>query len=135
MLSGGGPVSEETRVSPPVLEAAARTARALRAEIGEPMNNPLGPPRGGVMRDVIPASESASNGLRSPAGQTDSASRRPGWQTARALRDLVQKQGEDLTKLGNRYTAIAEALDATATAYRRNENANLALFRRAEGQW
>jgi hypothetical protein len=128
-------LAQETRVSLPVLQAAAMTARELRAAIGEPVNNPLGPPRGGVMRDVIPASESAVSGLRSPSGQVDSPSRRPGWLTARALRELVQKQGEDLSRLGNRYNAIAEALDATVVAYRRNEDANVALFRRAEGPW
>jgi len=87
------------------------------------------------MRDVIPATESAANGLRSPGGQQSSASNWVGWQTQRALRELVQKQGEDLSKLASRYTAIAEALEATAIAYRRNENANVALFRRAEGPW
>jgi hypothetical protein len=44
----------------------------------------------------------------------------------------VQKQGEDLSKLSKRMVAIAEALDASAAAYRRGENANVALFRRAE---
>ena len=126
-------MADETRVNPPVLEAGARASRALRAEIGEP--TPNGPPRGGVMRDVVPASESAANGLRGPGGQFDSASNRVGWQTQQALRDLVQKLGEDLSKLANRYNAIAEALEATATAYRRNENANVALFRRAEEPW
>jgi hypothetical protein len=87
------------------------------------------------MRDVVPATESAANGLRSPGGQSSSASNRVGWQTEKSLTELLQKQGDDLSKLANRYNAIAEALEATATAYRRNENANVALFRRAEGQW
>lgn len=87
------------------------------------------------MRDVVPATESAANGLRGPGGQSSSAGNRVGWQTEKSLTELLQKQGDDLSKLANRYNAIAEALEATATAYRRNENANLALFRRAEGQW
>jgi hypothetical protein len=129
----GWRVAQETRINPPILEAGARASRALRSEIGEPVRN--GPPRGAVMRDVIPATERAADGLRGPSGQPDSPSNRVGWQTRGALTDLLQKQGEDLSRLASRFTAIAEALEATAAAYRRNENANTGLFRRAEEPW
>ncbi len=126
-------MARETRISPPILDAGARAGRALRGEIGEPVTN--GPPRGGVMREVIPATERAADGLRGPGGQRSSASNPVGWVTRRALTELLQKQGEDLSRLANRFTAIAEALESTAAAYVRNENANAALFRRAEGPW
>jgi hypothetical protein len=87
------------------------------------------------MRDVIPATERAADGLRGPGGQMDSASNRVGWSTRRALIASIQAHGDDLSRLANRFTAIAEALESTAAAYRRNENANLALFQRAEGPW
>jgi post-segregation antitoxin (ccd killing protein) len=49
--------------------------------------------------------------------------------------ELLQKLGVDMSRLAKRMEAIAAALEASAVAYRRNENANVALFRRAEGPW
>lgn len=113
-------MAQETRIDPRILDSAARDSRDLRKEIGEPVSG--GPPTGGIMRDVVPATEAAARGLKS-------------WLTERALMDLLQKQGDDLSRLAKRMEAVAAALEASAAAYRRNENANVALFRRAEGPW
>ncbi|HEX6685315.1 MAG TPA: hypothetical protein VF062_21165 [Candidatus Limnocylindrales bacterium] len=113
-------MAQETRVNPPILDAGARVCEDLRGEIGQAVAN--APPTGALMRDVVPATEHAAGGL-------------PGWLTQRALQVLLQKQGDDMSRLSRRFTAIAEALQATADAYRRNENANAALFRRADGPW
>jgi hypothetical protein len=113
-------VAQETRIDPMILDAATRVSRDLRSQIGEAVAN--GPPTGGIMRDVVPATEHAAGGLQ-------------GWLTRRALLELLQKQGDDMSRLSRRLGAMAEALEASAAAYRRNENANAALFRRAEGRW
>jgi hypothetical protein len=118
-MSSGVVVAQETRIDPPILDTGARVCRDLRSEIGEAAN---GPPTGGLMRDVVPATEHAAGGL-------------PGYLTRRALQQLLQKQGDDMSRLSRRLTAIAEALESSAAAYSRNENANTALFRRAEGPW
>jgi len=107
-------------VAPSILATGASDARRLRDEIGEAVAN--GPPRGALMRDVVQATGVAADHLRE-------------WLTERALRDLLQKQGDDLSRLSRRMTAIAEALDASAQAFSRNERTNAALFRRAEGPW
>jgi hypothetical protein len=114
------PMAQETRIDPPILVAGARVSRRLRDELGEAVTN--GPPTGALMRDVVPATEHAAGGLQ-------------GWMTRRALQELLQKQGDDMSRLSRRLAAIAEALEASAASYRRNENANTALFRRAEGPW
>ena len=113
-------MAEETRVDPAILDGGARVSRDLRGELGEAVAN--GPPTGGLMRDVVPATEHAAGGLQ-------------GWLTRRALQELLQKQGDDMSRLSRRLAAIAEALEASAAAYRRNEKANTVLFRRAEGPW
>jgi hypothetical protein len=113
-------VAQETRIDPPILDAAARASRDLRSELGEAVTNR--PPTGPLMRDVVPATEHAAGGLA-------------GWMTHRALQELLQKQGDDMSRLSRRLAGIAEALDASAASYRRNENANTALLRRAEGPW
>ena len=113
-------MARDTRVAPQVLEAGARESRKLRDEIGQPQTN--GPPTGGVMRDVVPTTQQAADGLRK-------------WLTERALRDLLQAQGDDLSRLSRRMEAIAAALEASAAAYRRNEESNTTLFRQAEGRF
>jgi hypothetical protein len=113
-------VAQETRVAPAILATGAGESRKLREELGTPATN--GPPTGGVMRDVVPATEQAAAGLQN-------------WLTQRALRQLLQKQGDDLSRLARRMEAIAAALEASAAAYRRNEDANVDLFRKAEGPW
>ena len=113
-------MAQETRIDPRLLDTGARASRDLRSEIGEAVAN--GPPTGGLMRDVVPATEQAAGGL-------------PGWLTRKALQELLQKQGDDMSRLSRRMAAIAQALEASAAAYRRNEDANVDLFRRAEGPW
>lgn len=114
-------MARDTRVAPPVLEAGVRESRRIRDEIGRPAS-PSGPPTGGVMRDVVPTTQHAADGLRK-------------WLTERALRDLLQSQGDDLSRLSRRMEAIARALESSAAAYQRNEDANSALFREAEGRF
>ncbi|HZM80062.1 MAG TPA: hypothetical protein VFC19_30375 [Candidatus Limnocylindrales bacterium] len=119
IIRGDG-VADEVRVAPSILSTAAGDCGRLRDEIGEAVTN--GPPRGPLMRDVVQATQQAADRL-------------DGWLTQRALRDLLQKQGDDLSRLSRRLTAIAAALEASALAYSRNESANAALFKPAEGPW
>jgi hypothetical protein len=107
-------------VDPRILETGARVCHGLRGELGEPVTG--GPPTGGMMRDVVPATEHAAAGLA-------------GWLTRRAMQELLRKQGDDMSRLSRRMQAIAEALESSAAAYRRNEASNSALFRRAQEPW
>jgi hypothetical protein len=117
----GWPVAQETRVAPHILVNGAGESRKLREAIGRPQQT-AGPPTGGVMRDVVPATQQAAGALGN-------------WLTEKALKSLLETFGDDLSRLGRRMEAVGSALDASAEAYRRNENANAALFRRADARW
>lgn len=108
-------------MAPHILVNGANESRKLRDAIGQPPQG-AGQPTGGVMRDVVPSTQQAAGGLVN-------------WLTERALKSLLDKFGDDLSRLSKRMDAVASALDTSAEAYRRNENANAALFRRVEGPW
>lgn len=110
MSPPGVVVAEETVVQPHLLRGRAGDCRDLRSGIGR------------MMSDVEPETSSAAGGLQ-------------GWMFRRALQELLQKQNEDMTKLGSRLEATAVALEQSATAYERGERVNAELFRRAEQPW
>jgi hypothetical protein len=96
-------MAAEVRVDPALLDKAQAVCSELRAETARDEH------------DIEGATADAGRGVT-------------GWGTQRALEDLLWFWRDDLDRLGSYLTTFGDALQHTAAAYRRSDQASVDLF-------